>query len=216
MVHSKSQDAYVLIRERIASGEFLPGHRLVLAQLATDLDMSVVPVREAIRRLEAEGIVVYQKNVGARVAAINHEEYLGRVQALAIVEGAATALTAPGITAERLAEARAKNDEIIQLFDNFDPDAYAKLNHEFHALLYVDCPNHTLREMVDDGWSRVVMVRDPSNTFTADRAYQSTQEHEHILSLIERGAEGFEIEFAVREHRSASRFMLAHTGLPND
>ncbi len=63
---SKSQQAYHWIKERITRQEFTPGYRLVLGSIAGDLDMSVVPVREAIRQLEAEGLVMFERNVGAR------------------------------------------------------------------------------------------------------------------------------------------------------
>ena len=53
LIGSKSQVAYDWIRERIARHEFSPGYRLVLGSIADELQMSVVPVREAIRRLEA-------------------------------------------------------------------------------------------------------------------------------------------------------------------
>ena len=95
---SKSQKAYDFLRERIDDGRFVPGYRLVLGQIARELDVSVVPVREAIRRLEAEGYVTFERNVGAQVALINESEYLNTMQTLAIVEGAATALSAPLIT----------------------------------------------------------------------------------------------------------------------
>ncbi|MEL4441865.1 GntR family transcriptional regulator, partial [Shewanella algae] len=58
---SKSQQAYHWIKERIAAQEFTPGYRLVLGTIAGDLDMSVVPVREAIRQLEAEGLVTFER-----------------------------------------------------------------------------------------------------------------------------------------------------------
>ena len=53
-----------------------PGYRLVLGSIAKDLGFSVVPVREAIRRLEAEGLVKFERNVGATVAGIDPTEYL--------------------------------------------------------------------------------------------------------------------------------------------
>ncbi len=62
---SKSERAYVAIKEKILCGEYTPGYRLVLAKLADDLGFSVVPVREAIRRLEAENFVTFERNVGA-------------------------------------------------------------------------------------------------------------------------------------------------------
>ena len=52
----KSEQAYLWIRARISSHAFGPGYRLVLGSIADELGMSVVPVREAIRRLEAEGV----------------------------------------------------------------------------------------------------------------------------------------------------------------
>ena len=76
-------------------GTYSPGYRLVLAKIAEDLGVSVVPVREAIRRLEAEGLVKFERNVGATVSGIDPTEYLYTMQTLSIVEGAATALSAP-------------------------------------------------------------------------------------------------------------------------
>jgi biotin operon repressor len=65
---SKHERAYQLIRSRIIDGSYTPGHRLIIDALAGELGISQVPIREAIRRLEAEGRVVYRHNSGARVA----------------------------------------------------------------------------------------------------------------------------------------------------
>jgi hypothetical protein len=65
---SKHERAYRLIRSRIIDGSYMPGHRLIIDALAGELGISQVPIREAIRRLEAEGRVVYRHNSGARVA----------------------------------------------------------------------------------------------------------------------------------------------------
>jgi N-methylhydantoinase A/oxoprolinase/acetone carboxylase beta subunit len=65
---SKHERAYRLIRARIIDGAYPPGHRLVIDALAEELGISQVPVREAIRRLEAEGRIEYRHNIGARVA----------------------------------------------------------------------------------------------------------------------------------------------------
>ncbi|MEG2577897.1 MAG: GntR family transcriptional regulator, partial [Glutamicibacter sp.] len=65
MTASKSEAAYQLVSERIVNGAYSPGYRLVLGTIADELGCSVVPVREAIRRLEAEGLVHFTRNVGA-------------------------------------------------------------------------------------------------------------------------------------------------------
>jgi DNA-binding GntR family transcriptional regulator len=79
---SKSQAAYRWIRERIATGVFGPGYRLVLSSLAGELSMSVVPVREAVRALTAEGLVTFERNVGARVAHVDGSQYRFSMQAI--------------------------------------------------------------------------------------------------------------------------------------
>src|SRR5579862_3942577 len=73
---SKHERAYALIRQRILDGVYGPGRRLVIDALAEELGISPVPVREAIRRLEAEGRVVYRHNVGARVAPTDERRHL--------------------------------------------------------------------------------------------------------------------------------------------
>src|SRR5215470_10693060 len=91
MAQSKHELAYRQIRERILDGRYGPGHRLVLSALARDLDVSPVPVREAIRRLEAEGLVTFERNVGARVGRLDDEEWEQIVQVLALLDGYAVA-----------------------------------------------------------------------------------------------------------------------------
>ena len=99
MAGSTSEQAYAAVKAKIVEGTFTPGYRLVLGTIAKDLGFSVVPVREAIRRLEAEGLVKFERNVGATVTGIDPTEYLYTMQTLSIVEGAATALSAPLIGA---------------------------------------------------------------------------------------------------------------------
>lgn len=67
----------------------------MLGQIAQELGVSAVPVREAIRLLEAEGLVTFERNVGAQVAMVDEIEYQHTMQTLALVEGYATALAVP-------------------------------------------------------------------------------------------------------------------------
>ncbi|MGX5696287.1 GntR family transcriptional regulator [Agromyces soli] len=204
MSESKAQRAYRFIRERIDDGRYVPGFRLVLGTIARELDVSVVPVREAIRLLEAEGLVTFERNVGAQVALIHEAEYLHTMQTLALVEGAATALAAPAITPERIAEARAINERMRQGLEAFDPHRFTVLNLEFHTVLFEECPNPHILDLVHRGWNRLKVLRDSSFSFVPGRAAESVEEHERILQLIERGAEPLEIELAARRHRTAT------------
>ncbi|GAA1777711.1 GntR family transcriptional regulator [Agromyces lapidis] len=201
---SKSQRAYGFIRERIDDGRYVPGYRLVLGSIAGELEVSVVPVREAIRRLEAEGLVTFERNVGAQVALIKETEYLHTMQTLALVEGAATALSAPTLTAEQLARARAVNERMRRTLDDFEPHRFTELNLEFHAVLFEECPNPHILDLVHRGWNRMKVLRDSSFSFVPGRAHESVAEHERILELIESGAPPLEVELAARAHRTAT------------
>lgn len=201
---SKSQRAYQWIKARIAGGSYSPGYRLVLGQIAKELGVSVVPVREAIRLLEAEGLVTFERNVGAQVAMIEQTEYLYTMQTLGLVEGAATALSAPTIGPDEIARAREINAQLVLSLESFQPHRFTELNLAFHAVLFERCPNPHILDLVHRGWNRLNVLRDSTFSFVPGRARESVQEHERLLELIERGADPLEIELAARAHRTAT------------
>jgi len=201
---SKSQQAYHWIKQRIASQEFSPGYRLVLGSIAGELDMSVVPVREAIRQLEAEGLVMFERNVGARVSMVDDTAYRFSMQSLSILEGAATALSARALTADDVRRARQVNELMVETLEHFDPRAFTALNQEFHAILFERCANPRLLDLVQAEWTRLGHLRDSTFSFVPGRAAESVREHENILVLIENGAPLSEIEKVSRRHRSAT------------
>lgn len=201
---SKSELAYGSIRARILSGEYAPGHRLVLARIADDLSVSVVPVREAVRRLEAEKMLTFERNIGATVAGIDPTEYRYTMQTLSIVESAATALSLSSLNAADLAEAHRINNAMKDCLAQFDPVRFTALNHDFHEVLYRSCPNPHLLDLVHRGWNRLNALRTSTFNFIPGRAAQSVAEHEELLRLIESHAASDVIESAARAHRSAT------------
>lgn len=201
---SKSEIAYRLIRERIDSGQYGPGYRLVLAPIANELDMSVVPVREAIRRLEAEQLVTFERNIGAQVALLKETEYQHTMETLALVEGSATALSAPSFTADQLRRATEVNERMRSSLEHFDPHYFTELNLEFHRVLFETCPNPHILDLVHRGWNRMRMLRDSSFGFVPERAHESVAEHDRILQLLADRAPAIEVELAAREHRLAT------------
>jgi DNA-binding GntR family transcriptional regulator len=98
----KQEQCYAVIRQRISDGTYGPGHRLVLGESAEELNMSQVPVREAIRRLEAEGLLTYRRNIGAQVTPVTEELLYDLMQVQAVLETSATALAAPSISGKTI------------------------------------------------------------------------------------------------------------------
>jgi len=198
---SKVDRAYDMIRSRILNGSYAPGKRLILGTLGTELGVSSVPVREAVRRLEAESLVSFTRNVGAAVRALDLDEYRWALQTLAITEGAATGLAASLLTPDALAEARDLNDRMRTGLENFDPELHSDLNQRFHQVLSAPCPNPELVELVQHGWTRMSTLRSSVFAFIPDRASDSVIEHDEILAAIENSAPAERIESLTRQHR---------------
>lgn len=201
---SKSQRAYHWIKHRISTQDFPPGFRLVLATIGEKLQMSVVPVREAIRQLEAEGLITFERNIGARVAMLDDTEYRNSMGALALLEAAATVLSLPFLSAADISRARNINTKLEAELSALDPAEFTQLNRTFHEQLYHRCPNPRLKELVDQEWDRLARLRSSTFSFVPTRAYQSVREHEHLLFLIESQAPAHIFEEAARAHTNAT------------
>ena len=208
---SKSQRAHEYIKARISDGRYASGYRLVLGQIAAELDMSVVPVREAIRMLEAEGMVTFERHIGAHVAMLDTSEYVATMQALSVVEGYATGAASPFMTAGELSVARRLNDDLKDCLHHFDPNKFTRLNLELHAVLYAHCPNVHILDVVHKEWVRLRTLRESTFRFVPGRARQSIEEHTALIDLIESGADPLTVEMAARNHRLATlEAFLAH------
>lgn len=201
---SKSQQAYEWISAKIRTREFEPGYRLVLSSLAEDIDVSVVPVREAIRQLEAEGYVTYERNVGARVSTHNREAYFNSMDIVATLEARATALSAPLLQSGDLEQARELNRQMSELDIHHDPDEFTRLNKQFHSVLFGRCPNEQLLKLVYEQWKQLEYHRVSTFRYVPERAQESVAEHERLVSLIEAGADADYLERVAREHRLAT------------
>jgi DNA-binding GntR family transcriptional regulator len=204
---SKVDLAYDLIRRRILDGAYTPGYRLVLGTLARELGVSTVPVREAVRRLEAEGLVEVVRNVGATVRGLDPVEYRWTVETLAVVEAAATGMAAAHLAPTALAEARRLNEAMRAGLAEplgLDPLRHSRLNQQFHRVLTGPCPNPHILDLVERGWTRVSALRSSVFSFVPDRASEAVREHDGLLELIARGAPAAEIEAAARAHREAT------------
>lgn len=198
---NKQEQAYNIMRERILNGTYVPGYRLVIDALAREFGISPMPVREAIRRLEAEGWIEYRPNSGAQVAPIDASRYEAELAALALLEGYATALAAPHLNAEDLQHLRESNVAMFRAVQSANLHAYAPLNKAFHFYIYDRCPNSYLVELLHATWERID-VRGPTDfSYIPQRVRTSVEEHSQLLDMIERQAPGNEIEQLVREHK---------------
>ncbi|MDP9806462.1 DNA-binding GntR family transcriptional regulator [Trueperella bonasi] len=206
MQKSKSAGVYEAVREAIVTGRFSPGYKLTISTLAKEFGVSAVPVREAIRWLQAEGLVEYTHNVGAQVTHVDVSGYADALRVLALLEGMATASSAPYLNESHIDEARKLNEDMRYLVDApvFDSANYRKLNNDFHAVLTSQCPNPRLIDLMNIEAERVSLMRRTSFEFDEQRSTSSVEQHSHLLKLMTTGATAQEIEAYARAHKLES------------
>lgn len=201
---SKAEISYELLRSRILDGTYGPGYRLVMDQLARETGVSTIPLREAVRRLQSEGLVEVVRNIGARVAAFDETEVEHSLNVLARLEGYATAISAPLMTSEQIEASRRINARMAEALEAFDPASFTALNREFHFSIYRHCPDGHLGILLESEWTRLDHMWRSASIYVPGRARRSVAEHEHMLDLVARGADPAEIERVARAHKIAT------------
>ena len=169
--------------------------------LAAELGVSALPVREAIRRLEAEGLVVYRPNVGAQVAPADPGAFEDELTVLAVLEGYATALAAAAWRRETSRACAGRRTTMVAAMERMDPLAFGRHNREFHEVFYERCPNPALVEMLRDVERRLDAIRRTVFTHIPYRGAESIAEHRELIALVEGGASADRIEAKARTHK---------------
>lgn len=200
----KTQLVYDFVMERIVDGRYAAGEALSIAHIADETGVSLIPTREALRRLESEGLVEFAYHRGVRVTELSLETYREIMQTEAVLEGLAVGLSAQFLSNADLALARAANARMDEAHHQGDFDEYHKGSLEFHGILRSHCPNHHLREMLDRGQQRVAAVRASVVGYQGTVAKRLSDEHLHMLDRIAAGAEASEIEALMRAHREGT------------
>ncbi len=132
-VRSKKEAVYDWILERIISGEFAPNEALVIDELARNMDVSPIPVREAFRQLEAEGFVVIRPYTGVLVADLKPSmiiEIFGFLETAEIISGR---MACASICEDTLCDVEKQLSEMDRMLD--DPDGWSEENKRFHMMI---------------------------------------------------------------------------------
>lgn len=207
---NKTQHVYDYVMERIVSGDFPAGESLNIGAIAKQTGVSLIPTREALRRLESEGLIEFLFHRGVRVRDLTIEEYREIMQVEAVLEGLAVGLSASRLTAADLDRARAVNERMNEAFRCGDFHAYSEGSLEFHGILRSACPNRHLRDHLERGRSRVAAVRASVIGYRGTLTERLSDEHELMLDRIAAGAPASEIEALVRAHREGT---IAHDSM---
>lgn len=174
---------FQVIRTAIVRGE-LPGDMpLRQDEISTALSVSHIPVREAFRQLEAQGLVRIYPNRGAVVTKLSCKELSDVMDTRILLEVGALRLALPHITEEDLARAR----ELLELFSKEkDPIKGAELNLKLHFSLYDPCDNQTLLSLIDQLHANVDRYITPFfGKEEVSAELYTVDEHSQIISACE-------------------------------
>ena len=132
------------LRRAILRGELKPGERLMEIQLANKLGVSRTPIREAIRKLELEGLVLMIPRKGAEVAEITRKNMMDVLEVRKALEELAAELACERIGKEQIAEMRVAAKEFERTLKTGDVTQIAEADEKFHDILYIATNNQRL------------------------------------------------------------------------
>jgi DNA-binding GntR family transcriptional regulator len=193
---NKQERTYEILRDRIHGGIYAPQAKLNIDALARELGVSPIPVREALRRLEAQGWVQFKPNAGAIVSPVDETAWEQEMSALAILEGAATAAAQRHLTRADFSRLRS----ICAQMGDADPVTFGTLNRRLHAEVTVKCGNPYLLELLQQTNDRLDRVRSTMFAYLPERSAAAALEHARLLELLE-SADAAEIERYARWHK---------------
>ena len=177
---TKNDLVYNVLKERIVTGEILPGERITVMQCAEALGVSAMPVREALKRLQQEGLVTIFPHAGAQVVKYDNKQFQEIAEVRNILEPYAARLATTRLTEGDLAELEKMLDQMQDFIDSDDVISYSEVNTKFHHYVYDRCGNEILIETISSLWERSRISR---NIFLMDRSRMVPSLNEHRICL---------------------------------
>ena len=201
----RGEEAHALLRAAIRDGTLAPGARLTEADLAQRFGVSRTPIRHAIARLEAEGLLTHEARRGLTVTRPDHGQVVELYVMREILEGAAARLAAQHASDMELAAMA----ELVAGEPAHFADArhLAALNQRLHGMLYLAAHNRYLLRSLEQLSATMALL--PSLLTVAGRAAGAHAEHGVLIAAL-RARDGAAAEAAARAHaRAAQRHRLA-------
>ncbi len=196
---SLADQAYDLIRKDILIGTLAPNEELREEKFALELGISRTPLREAIRRLATDGLVILQTGKPAIVSSFTKEDALHQMEVRKLLETYNIEQVAHHVTPQFLKTLKVNLTLQKQAADKNDFHEFIELDREFHLLLANQNPNTKLKEMIhaiNTGVNRAFLIL--ANTYPIS-AMEASGEHEHIVTALEK-----------QDASTARKMMLEH------
>jgi DNA-binding GntR family transcriptional regulator len=185
---TKGEAAKEALRSMILSGELEPGARLRLRDLADQLGLSIMPVRDALRALETEGLVVSSEHRGARVSQTSPEEILELASLRMWIEVHAIRIATPRQDEKTLARAQKALDGQSAAVRAGNGPRFTEHNRRFHEAIE-EPAGPLITGLIGDLWNRLWQARRSSALYVidADRMPAALRDHTAIFEAVAAG-----------------------------
>jgi DNA-binding GntR family transcriptional regulator len=171
------------LREAIIAGQLRPGERMMEIQMAEEMGVSRTPVREAIRKLELEGLVVMVPRKGAYVAGLSLKDMTDVFEIRRALEGLAAELAAERISDDELEEMERYLIKIAKDIESGDVHKVVETDTDFHSLLYKSSRNSRLSQIISNLREQIQRFRTTSLS-SPGRMKSALEEHRKIVEAI--------------------------------
>ncbi|MFZ7104850.1 MAG: GntR family transcriptional regulator [Peptococcaceae bacterium] len=196
---TKSDYVYTQLKDKILKGVLKQGESITISRIAEEYSISAIPVREALKRLETEGLVEIIPHKGAQVVTLNNDRIKEVISIRAVLEGYAARTALPYMDEEKIGILKKMAEKMREHALAGDSEKFGAENKEFHRFLYKQSPFPMLYDMIfnlwDGGnWSKAIFA------FNPERMKDSINEHIEIIAAIEKQDEE-KTEILVRMHK---------------
>jgi DNA-binding GntR family transcriptional regulator len=190
---SKTQFVYEWLQQEILSGALPPGKRIRQQDVAKALGVSYTPVREAIRQLQATGLITYEPNRGNAVNSLSEDALTELYLLRGAVEGLGARLAAARITEEQMGGLRALHERMEQILGESSGErvsaessaVLADLSRKFHAAILLAGGPNIVHPKAQEIWSHYPVPQPLSRWTSASEARRSVDAHREILDALD-------------------------------
>ncbi|HBI93820.1 MAG TPA: GntR family transcriptional regulator [Terrisporobacter glycolicus] len=198
------------LRTAILEGNLKAGKRLMEVQLAEQLGVSRTPIREAIRKLELEGLVVMLPRKGAYVANMSFKDLIDVLEIRASLEGLAASLASERLRDEDIVELERVAKEFEKSVRETDIDEVLKKDVEFHEKIFLMANNKKLYHLITSLWEQVHRFR-VTYVSNYEASLSLVDEHNRILEAIKSGDSELAKKYATEHIELAEQFFMDNT-----
>jgi len=201
---SVRQLVYETLYRAICAGELKAGTRLVEEELAGKMQVSRTPIREALRRLESEGLIAHAPCKGASVVGFNRDDVIELYSIREALEALAIHYTISHVTQEEINQLKAIVDKMRLNLHSKDLSAHFEWNQTFNDLLIETCKMPRLIRLINTYREHLHHFRFAAMSKHEGRMLEAFREHEEILHAII-AKDSVKAESLVRQHLQAAK-----------